>query len=201
MSSALMVLAAYLAGGIPFGLIVSYALTGEDPRKVGSGNIGATNVSRAAGKKAGAITLVLDALKGFVPVLIAQRLFPNSPSTVAMVGMAALCGHCFSPYLRLKGGKGVATGAGVFLAINPLALLLSLAVFAGMLKWKGYVALSSMSAAWAMPFFILILKGSPVFSLMAAAMAAIITLRHRSNIERLLAGEEPVFGKKGESGN
>jgi len=195
MKVALLVLISYLLGGIPFGLIVSYLLTGEDPRKVGSGNIGATNVSRAAGKKAGLITLVLDALKGLVPVLLARHLFPTNPWAVALVGLGAVCGHCFSPYLRFKGGKGVATGAGVFLGIHPLALLLSLAVFAGMLKWKGYVALSSLFAAWAMPFFVLILKGSAPISLAAALMAAIITFRHRSNIERLLAGEEPKFGE------
>jgi len=193
----LMVLASYLAGGIPFGLIVSFALTGKDPRKVGSGNIGATNVSRSAGKKAGVITLVLDALKGLLPVLLARHLF-DTPHVVALVGLAALCGHCFSPYLKLKGGKGVATGAGAFLGIAPLALVLSLAVFVVMLKWKGYVSLSSLSAAWTMPLFILLLKGPPVIAMAAAAMAAIITLRHKANIERLIAGEEPTFWKREE---
>lgn len=196
MKLGLMVLFSYLMGGIPFGLLVSYVLTGEDPRKVGSGNIGATNVSRAAGKKAGVITLILDALKGFLPVLVTYHLFPQNPLAIALVGLAALCGHCFSPYLKLKGGKGVATGAGVFLGISPGALLMALVVFVFMLKWKGYVSLSSLTAAWCMPFFILILKGSPVLSLSAAVMAALITLRHRANIERLMAGEEPTFGKE-----
>ena len=196
MKVTLMVLMAYLVGGIPFGLIVSFVLTGEDPRKVGSGNIGATNVSRAAGKKAGAITLVLDVLKGLLPVLLARHLFPQNHLMVAAVGLAALCGHCFSPYLRLKGGKGVATGAGAFLGISPLALLLSLAVFLGMLKWKGYVSLSSISAAWAMPFILLATGKPPLLALAAGTMAAIITLRHKANIERLMAGEEPRFNER-----
>src|SRR5208282_5271236 len=114
---------AYLLGSIPFGLLIAHVLGGKDVRKAGSGNIGATNVSRVAGPFAGVLTLVLDAAKGSVAVLTAARLTEDSATWMMLAGLLALLGHCYPLWLHFKGGKGVATAAGVFLVLSPLALL------------------------------------------------------------------------------
>ena len=172
---ALAVVGSYLAGSIPFGLIVARLATGKDVRAVGSGNIGATNVARAAGRTAAASTLLLDALKGFLPAFFASK-SADSSSLGAACGVAAVVGHCFPVWLRFRGGKGVATGLGVTLALAPLAAL------CGAVVW----ALAGAAAA-------LLVAGATANRQVLVAVAAIVCIvavRHRSNVRRLLSHEE-----------
>jgi len=188
----LLILVAFFLGSVPFGLLFARLFGEKDPREVGSGNVGATNVARAAGKIAGVLTLILDAAKGYLPVILAWSWLQN-PDYVALVGLFAILGHCYSPFLKGKGGKGVATGLGVYLALSPLALLLAAVVF-GLLIWRfRYVALSSMGAAWAMVPLVYLMERSPMLTLFTALIAILITWRHRGNIERLIKGEELRF--------
>jgi glycerol-3-phosphate acyltransferase PlsY len=182
--------AAYLCGSIPFGLFIARAKTGQDVRTVGSGNIGATNVARAAGFTAAAATLVLDALKGLLPVLLAAHFAePRSPLLPAACAVAAVIGHCFPLWLGFRGGKGVATGLGVSLALAPWAAL------AGGLAWLALYKLSRISSvgslagvAVAVGVAVFTADRFAVFGL--AAVAVIILLRHTGNIRRLLNRQE-----------
>lgn len=185
-------LLSFLSGSIPFGILVARLFKAPDPRTVGSGNIGATNVARAAGAKAGVLTLLLDILKGMVPVLVARHLFPDS-SFLIWCGLAAILGHCYSPFLRFNGGKGVATGAGVFLAINPKAFLLALMVFALTFGLSRIVSLSSILSALSMPLWMFALTGNAKNALITLLISAFIVYRHKENINRLLKGEEKQF--------
>lgn len=188
----LLILVAFFLGSVPFGLLFARLFGSQDPREVGSGNVGATNVARAAGKVAGVLTLILDAAKGYLPVILAWS-WLKSPDYVALVGLFAILGHCYSPFLGFKGGKGVATGLGVYLALSPLAVLLAAVVF-GLLIWRfRYVALSSMGAAWAMVPLVYLMERSPMLTLFTALIALLITWRHGGNIKRLIRGEEPKF--------
>ena len=183
--------AAYLLGSIPTGLLLGKAY-GIDVRKEGSGNIGATNLYRTVGRKVGVMTLIGDCLKGMLPVMAAHYAAPSA-DLAAWVGLAAFCGHVFSAFLRFKGGKGVATALGVFLALSPLAVVISLAVFLGlMLKWR-YVSLGSVSAAAVMPLAVVALGGGRVLTAVTVVISAIVIIRHRENIQRLLAGTENKF--------
>src|SRR5919201_1252157 len=130
MSDAALIVLGYLSGSVPFGVLLTRWIRGVDVRTQGSGNIGATNVARVAGKKGGMVGLLLDALKGALPVLLAMALFPQSPRTHAAVGLAAFLGHVFPVWLRLKGGKGVATALGVLLVLIPWAALAGFVVYA-----------------------------------------------------------------------
>jgi len=189
---ALLVFVAFFLGSVPFGLLFARLFGKQDPREVGSGNVGATNVARAAGKLAGALTLVLDTAKGYLPVILAWG-WLKSPDYVALVGLFAILGHCYSPFLGFKGGKGVATGLGVYLALSPLAVLIAAVVF-GLIIWRfRYVSLASLSAAWAMVPLIYLVQKSPLLTLFTAIIALLVTWRHRANIQRLLRGEEPRF--------
>ncbi|RLD92368.1 MAG: acyl-phosphate glycerol 3-phosphate acyltransferase [Aquificota bacterium] len=189
---ALLVFVAFFLGSVPFGLLFARLFGKQDPREVGSGNVGATNVARAAGKLAGALTLVLDTAKGYLPVILAWG-WLKSPDYVALVGLFAILGHCYSPFLGFKGGKGVATGLGVYLALSPLAVLIAAVVF-GLIIWRfRYVSLASLSAAWVMVPLIYLVQKSPLLTLFTAIIALLITWRHRANIQRLLRGEEPRF--------
>ena len=188
----LLVFVAFFLGSVPFGLLFARLFGKQDPREVGSGNVGATNVARAAGKLAGALTLVLDTAKGYLPVILAWG-WLKSPDYVALVGLFAILGHCYSPFLGFKGGKGVATGLGVYLALSPLAVLIAAVVF-GLIIWRfRYVSLASLSAAWAMVPLIYLVQKSPLLTLFTAIIALLVTWRHRANIQRLLRGEEPRF--------
>ncbi|HEU0265881.1 MAG TPA: glycerol-3-phosphate 1-O-acyltransferase PlsY [Geobacterales bacterium] len=184
--------AAYLLGSVPTGLLIARAKGGVDIRTAGSGNIGATNVYRTMGRTAGVITLMADAVKGFLPVFAAQMLdFP--PIWIAAIGLAAFLGHVFTVFLRFKGGKGVATGLGVFLAASPLAVLSSLAIFIiVVLVWR-YISLGSILAAAVTPIFILLFTHSGTLTLMGTVIAAIIIVKHHENIRRLVAGTESKF--------
>lgn len=187
---------AYLVGSIPFGLLLSRR-SGIDIRQHGSGNIGATNVSRLVGKKIGFLTLLFDATKGWLPVIAAWLLLDDDPSlTTALCGAAAVTGHSFSIFLRFKGGKGVATALGVFLAISPKVLLISVPVFILLALTTGFVSLGSLLASAAV-LPALYIFGEPNWKLwLAAYIIVLIWLKHHQNIQRLLNGTEKRFREK-----
>jgi glycerol-3-phosphate acyltransferase PlsY len=184
----LLICFAYLIGSIPVGVLLA-RLKGKDPRKTGSGNIGATNVMRSAGKVLGIITLVGDILKGFIPTFIAMRL--GEPNLfIALVGLAVFSGHLFPVFLKFKGGKGVATGAGVFLAISPLVILISFIIFVIVfLIWK-YVSLGSLLGTMIIPLSFTLLKAPLEYILLSLLIACGVFVKHKDNIKRLFAGTE-----------
>jgi glycerol-3-phosphate acyltransferase PlsY len=192
--AALLVAGGYLAGSIPFGYVVGRLVLGVDVRKVGSGNIGGTNVARAGGKGLGITVVVLDALKAVVPVLLARRFLgagPRADLLVVAVAVAAFVGHLFPVWLGFKGGKGVATALGIFVVLAPWAALAGVAAY---LLAYGATRISSVgslagTAACAIGTFALNGASSAV-SWAGVALAALIVLRHRENIRRLLSGEE-----------
>lgn len=191
-------IAAYLLGSIPFGVILTRAFGKGDVRQVGSGNIGATNVARAAGLLAGILTLALDVAKGAAAVLLAEKLSNDSATWMMIAAFAVLLGHCFPVWLKFKGGKGVATAAGVFLVLSPLACFAAVVLFIlAVLFWR-YVSLGSVSAATAMPLLIYFLwapRHAPplTVTLGVVAVAVLIIYKHRGNLQRLLEGSEPKF--------
>lgn len=194
---------AYFLGSIPFGLILTRLAGGGDVRKVGSGNIGATNVARAAGTLAGLFTLALDVGKGAAAVLLAERLSNSSATWMMIAAFAALLGHCFPVWLKFKGGKGVATAAGTFLVLSPAACLAAVILFLLVVIFWRYVSLGSISAAAAMPLLIYLLwaphHAPPLtITLGVVASAVLIIFKHRGNLQRLVQGVEPKFslGKK-----
>ncbi|HIJ87136.1 MAG TPA: glycerol-3-phosphate acyltransferase [Desulfuromonadales bacterium] len=187
----IVIAAAYLIGSIPTGLLLGKAY-GIDVRKEGSGNIGATNLYRTVGRKVGIITLFGDCLKGLLPVVVVKAsTFP--PELAAWVGLAAFCGHVFSLFLKFKGGKGVATALGVFLALAPLAVTLAIALFAALMFLWRYVSLGSIAAAAAMPVAVSLLGGDRTITIVTFVIALIVIARHHENISRLLAGTESRF--------
>ncbi|HYJ84444.1 MAG TPA: glycerol-3-phosphate 1-O-acyltransferase PlsY [Pyrinomonadaceae bacterium] len=213
MRPALLTTIAYLLGSIPFGYLIVRTTQGADIRETGSGGTGATNVSRQAGKSAGTLTLILDALKGAVAVLVAKTLLGLPIATeslgplqqanywwVTVAAVAVIVGHMFPVWLRFRGGKGVATGVGVFLALAPLAVALAAILFV-LIVWKTrYVSLGSMAAAMAIPVFVLaqnafIRPVSPLAPVVSASTigAALIIFAHRGNIGRLIEGSESKF--------
>lgn len=191
LSEIILVIASYLLGSVPTGLLLGKAL-GVDIRAAGSGNIGATNVYRTLGRKVGIVTLLGDCLKGLVPVLAARWL--GLPDIwVAAAGFAAFFGHVYTVFLRFKGGRGVATALGVFLGTCPMAVLLALGVFSLVLwKWR-YVSLASITAAAAMPIFVAVIDGRPLIIAMTLLIAVLIIWKHHENISRLRAGTENKF--------
>ena len=189
---------AYLLGSIPFGLLLTKVFGGGDVRKAGSGNIGATNVARVAGPLPGILTLLLDGAKGALAVWLAARFSNNSATWMIVAALAALAGHCFPVWLKFRGGKGVATAAGVFLMLSPLATLGSVMVFILVVAFWRYVSLGSIAAAAAMPLLIYFLWAphhapplAVTFGTLAAAV--LIIYKHDANIQRLVEGEEPKF--------
>lgn len=194
--------AAYLMGSIPTGYLIVKALKDIDIRKTGSGNIGATNVKRVLGMKWFIIVIILDALKGFVPVIIAGLIFgENQPFMPVVAGLAAILGHTFTIFLNFKGGKGVATSLGVFLALAPLSLLSCMVVFFTLLVFFGYISLGSIAAAAMLPAFVYIYGEGGYFYLvqvLAIAGAIFIIYKHKENIKRLMDGTENKFELKKE---
>src|SRR5271154_362257 len=189
---------AYLLGSIPFGLLVGGVFGGKDVRKAGSGNIGATNVSRVAGPVAGILTLVLDAAKGSVSVVLAARLTSESATWMMAAGFLALLGHCFPVWLRFEGGKGVATAAGVFLALCPWAMFGALLLFLLVVMFWRFVSLGSIAAAAAIPLLMYLLwapgHAPPhIVTFGSLAIALLVIYKHDANIQRLVQGEEPKF--------
>lgn len=188
---AALVATAYLIGSIPTGVILGRAC-GIDVRNEGSGNIGATNLYRTIGRKVGVITLIGDCLKGFVPVMAVK--YSMLPSDYAVwVGLAAFCGHVFSVFLKFKGGKGVATALGVFLALAPLAVAIAVGIFAVLMFYWRYVSLGSIGAAAAIPFAVALLGGSKTLTTVTLIIALVVIYRHHENIRRLIAGTENKF--------
>lgn len=187
----LLAIGAFLLGSIPFGLVIAKAWARADVRRIGSGNIGATNVARAAGKGAALVVLLLDVAKGFGPTLVAARLLgPESSWSVAGVGLAAFAGHCFPPWLRFRGGKGVATALGVSLAIAPFGALAGAITYAAIYAGTRLSSLGSLCAA-AATAGLAFATAPEAFAWSVLAMVAVIVARHRANIERLVRGEEP----------
>jgi len=197
--------AAYILGSIPFGLLLTKLFGGADVRKEGSGNIGATNVARVAGTLPGILTLVLDAAKGAAAVLLAEHLSNDSAAWMMIAGFAALVGHCFTIWLNFKGGKGVATAAGLFLVLCPLAFLAAILLFILVVAFWRYVSLGSITAAAAMPLLIYFLWAPhhappPVIMFGSLAVVMLVVYKHDANIQRLVEGAEPKFSfskKKG----
>ncbi len=186
-------LPAYLVGTIPFGLLITRALGLGDLRAIGSGNIGATNVLRTGNKRAAAATLLLDAAKGAVAVLVARHFLGEAAAIVA--GLGAFIGHLFPVWLRFRGRKGVATFLGVTLALAPLAGLLCCAVWAATAATFRYSSLAALVSAATAPVW-LALFGPPQSAWLGLVLAALVWVRHRANIGRLLGGAEPRIGRK-----
>ena len=198
MRSVLVVIAAYVIGSIPFGYLIVRMSGSGDVRETGSGGTGATNVSRRAGKAAGILTLILDAAKGAIAVVIATWL--SEGWLVAAAAVAVIVGHVFPVWLGFRGGKGVATAVGVFLVIAPFALLCAGIVFVAVVGLTRYVSLASLSAAASIPLFLWLQKvfiqpradiKPPLIA--ALVVALLIIFAHRGNISRLLNGTEPKF--------
>jgi glycerol-3-phosphate acyltransferase PlsY len=190
--------AAYLIGSIPFGMLLAKLFGGVDVRKAGSGNIGATNVARVAGLLPGILTLVLDGVKGAAAVWLAARFANESALWMTVAGLSALLGHCFPVWLRFRGGKGVATAAGMFLALCWPAALGAIGVFILVVLFSRFVSLGSVSAAAAMPLLIYLLWAPhhappPIITFGAFAAAVLVVYKHDANIQRLVEGREPKF--------
>jgi len=190
-------LIAYLLGSIPFGYLIVRWQRGVDVRATGSGSIGATNVMRNLGILGFVATFILDAGKGLLAVLLASSLTVGNPTWVAAAACAAVLGHCYPVWLKFHGGKGVATGVGVFIAIAPLQVVLVLVIFAVTVAIWRYVSLGSIVATAAFPVLVYLMKRPPIQVVLGAAGAAVIIVaRHRANIARLIKGTESKVGQK-----
>ena len=189
MRSLLVVIAAYLIGSIPFGYLIVRKKLGGDIRETGSGGTGATNVSRRAGKAAGVLTLLLDAAKGSAAVLIAKTM-TGDEWVIAFAAIAALVGHIFPVWLGFRGGKGVATGVGIFLVLAPIPLLCAGVVFLAIVLLTRYVSLGSITAAILIPVLVWVQSDSQPLLTAAVVGSALIVFAHRGNIQRLAAGTE-----------
>ena len=187
---------AYLLGAVPFGLLVAKS-RGVDIRTQGSGNIGATNVLRVIGKGWGIFTFVLDALKGFVPAFVFPRLVGLNPEWGVLFGIVAILGHSFPVYLNFKGGKGVATSAGMLLGVAPMAVLVGFVCWVLCMVFSRIVSLSSIVAAIAVAVAVWVLDPNAlVVNVALTILAALVIWLHRANIGRLLNGTENRFGKR-----
>lgn len=188
-------LSAYLAGSIPFGLIMGYWVKGLDVRKHGSGNLGATNVFRVVGKKWGIAVLVLDALKGFLAICLIGRFMPElSPVVRLALGITAILGHVFPVWLKFKGGKGVATSLGVFLALIPGPAAVTFGLWILIFALSRIISLASLLAACLFPGVIFVMLGGqperPIYFVISLLLMGFISYTHRANIARLVRGEE-----------
>ena len=205
MSLAVVIVVGYLAGAIPFSYIAGKVFAGIDLRTVGSGNLGATNAFRQLGPWIGLVVLVADIAKGFLPVYFAPDYAPAGAIAghwlMLAAAFASILGHMFSVFVRFQGGKGVATTAGAFLALAPVALLGALIVFLAVLASTRIVSLASISAAAAFPLAVYLADrfGLARYHWSVLATAAVVGLavivKHRSNIKRLLAGQEPALSR------
>lgn len=191
---AIVIIISYLVGSVPSGVIIG-GFAGIDVRNAGSGNIGATNVARVLGKGRGVLTLLADAAKGFLPVLVALRLGFDYAGA-AGVAIAAFLGHLYPVYLKFRGGKGVATALGALLVLTPLATLILAMVFGGAVLISRVVSLGSMAAAITAPVVLWLLSYPPPLIGMGTFFGAMVIFRHHANIQRLLAGTEPRFGQR-----
>lgn len=192
----LVVAVSYVIGSIPFGMLIG-ALRGVDVRRVGSGNIGATNVYRSLGPWWGLLVFALDFLKGFLPVLATRGWFEGQPVTVCLAATAVIVGHIWSCFLGFRGGKGIATGVGTVMAISPLAGLLALVVWAIVLALYRYVSVASLVATVSVGYWLGIdpARGG-FYVLWALVMAILMVYTHRGNLARLASGTEPKIGRR-----
>jgi glycerol-3-phosphate acyltransferase PlsY len=191
---------AYFLGGVPFGYLFVRFTLGKDVRTMGSGNIGATNVHRTAGGKAGVIVLLLDILKGVLAVWLASVLSQANPGAIAAAMVGVVLGHCYPVLLGFKGGKAVACFIGATLYVAPLALLVTSLIFLVLVAWSRYISLGSIVGAAVFPLVLWLTSHPPSPILLASVIcAALIVLRHRGNIQRLRTGTESVFSLKGGS--
>ncbi len=199
-------IASYLIGGIPFSYIAGRMLKGIDLRNHGSGNLGASNTYRILGGRVALVVLVLDVAKGLVPVLVAARfdVAGGAPVHALAAAAGAILGHLFSPYLGFSGGKGIATSAGAFAGLAPLAFLCALTVFAAVFAARRIVSLGSLSAAVALPLAVFILDRTglahshPALLSVTILVMLVVIVKHRGNIRRLLAGTEPALARRRE---
>ena len=196
---ALAVVAAYLIGSLSFAVIVSRAMGLSDPRTYGSGNPGATNVLRSGNKKAAVLTLVLDALKGLVPVVVVRSIgdrFGLGEGTLALVALAAFLGHVWPVYFGFEGGKGVATAAGVLLGLNLVLGVATLLTWLAVAYLTRYSSLAALIAALAAPLIQFLVWGASPVAAAITAMSLILVWRHSANIGKLMAGTESKIGQK-----
>ena len=191
---------AYLIGAMPFGYWWVRVSSGKDIRKMGSGNIGATNVHRTVGGKAGWLVLLFDVLKGFVAVWLAAVLTQANPFALGLSAIAVMVGHCYSVFLGFKGGKAVACFVGAFAYVAPLALVFTIVLFVAVVAFSKYISLGSIVAALVFPIAVWLTSHPPVPILTASILAAaLIIYRHKANIVRLKNGNEHVFSLKGKA--
>jgi glycerol-3-phosphate acyltransferase PlsY len=200
-AAVLWLLASYFVGAIPTSYLLSRLFAGIDLRQQGSGNLGATNLYRVLGWKYAVPAAVVDIAKGAIPVLVFAPQVSDSQLFALACGVTAILGHVFSVFVGFKGGKGVATAAGVMLGLAPLALAVSAVVWAVLVRLTGYVSLGSIAAAAVLPLAVYLLEDStsPALLWIAAAIAAGVILLHRRNIQRLLKGTENRFGRRAAS--
>jgi glycerol-3-phosphate acyltransferase PlsY len=193
-------LAAYLIGGLPFGFWFVRLSAGKDIRTMGSGNIGATNVHRTMGKKAGFTVLFLDMVKGYLALWVAALITDNSTEGLALGAAFVMLGHCYPVFLRFKGGKAVACFIGAFFYLAPWALLVTVVLFVAVVAMSKYISLASIVCALVFPVIYWAIDRPPNELLGAAIFAGLlIVYRHKGNIERLRAGKENVFSLKGKA--
>ncbi len=196
---ALATLAAYLIGSLSFAVIVSKLMGLSDPRSYGSGNPGATNVLRSGNKLAAVLTLLLDALKGYVPVMLVRQFgtpYGLDDGTLALVAVAAFLGHLWPVFFHFKGGKGVATAAGVLLGLNPWLGLATLATWIIIAAFTRYSSLAALVSAVFAPFYQVLIWGAGPVAVAVFAMGALLVWRHGANIQKLLKGTESKLGQK-----
>jgi glycerol-3-phosphate acyltransferase PlsY len=194
MTGLLAVIIGYLIGGIPFGFLLVKLRTGKDVRTEGSGNIGATNVLRTTGRGIAVLTLLLDIAKGFAAVWIAAELTNDDPNWMSLAALAVMAGHAYPVFLKFKGGKAVASFIGAFLYLTPLPLLAVLVVFVIAVAATRHISAGSILAAATFPFGVWMILHPPILVFLASLIAGgFIVYRHRSNLERLRAGNESVF--------
>lgn len=193
----------YFIGSIPFGFLIAKIVKGVDIRQLGSGNPGATNVSRVLGRPYGILVFILDMLKGFLPVFIFDRLFAGHGHNIPLIlcGVSVICGHTFPVFLGFKGGKAAATGCGVFLWLAPLPLLISAAVWLLIVFIFRYISLGSILSSIALVMCLMLLRKDPFgqglpLTLFSIFISALLIIRHKSNIKRLLNGTESKIGSK-----
>ena len=195
----------YLLGSVPTGLLLTRLFSKVDPREAGSGNIGATNIYRIAGKRLGVVTLIGDILKGLIPIAVASawglvdRWGVSRDVWIALVGLSPVVGHIFPIFLGFKGGKGVATALGVYLAVSPVAVFIEFLVFLGVVwKWR-FVSVGSLICVITIPFLIAFFRSdSAAYFALSVIIAALVIYRHKENISRLLQGTENKWKAKEE---
>jgi glycerol-3-phosphate acyltransferase PlsY len=192
----LLLVAAYLVGSIPFGILVGRGLFGVDPREVGSGNIGTVNSMRALGKLGGVLVLIGDVIKGIVPTLIASQFLHLDAWLVAAIGLATIAGHNWSVFLRFGGGKGVATGLGVVGVLAWQAALAFAVVWLATVLITRYASLASILGSAAVPLAFIAVKSPAAYVVFGVVALAFVMWRHATNIQRLFAGTELKFGHR-----